>query len=373
MFIILSLFVISLFFVFAIERTKNTVNKNRLIFFCLLYLSFISGTRLIGGLDFPTYEGHYNSVPTFPIVLDSSTWNQNYEIGYTYICAFFRTLGISFYGFCLLHAVFFYFCLWKGLSRYTKHFGIVILVFLYKLCFYNTFISMRQSLTVEMFFLIVQYIVEKKWIKYYICVFFISKIHNGALLLYLLYPITYLKLTKKRIFWLNIIFLPTIFIGLTGIDVLGQIGGVLQENASNGAMEGKIDKYFGNENLSPIGIFHTLEYFLIMFVLYKNIKLFDLENKTTKIVIWLFLCLLPLFTLLRGSEVLTREKDYFTIFYAVILGVLIDRVSKGRSLIWLAVVSICAFGYYRYVILFDGGHFLTYHSWLFDPFYTFFQ
>ena len=59
MFIILSLFVISLFFVFAIERTKNTVNKNRLIFFCLLYLSFISGTRLIGGLDFPTYEGHY--------------------------------------------------------------------------------------------------------------------------------------------------------------------------------------------------------------------------------------------------------------------------------------------------------------------------
>ena len=62
-----------------------------------------------------------------------------------------------------------------------------------------------------------------------------------------------------------------------------------------------------------------------------------------------------------------------TIFYAVILGVLIDRVSKGRSLIWLAVVSICAFGYYRYVILFDGGHFLTYHSWLFDPFYTFFQ
>ena len=64
---------------------------------------------------------------------------------------------------------------------------------------------------------------------------------------------------------------------------------------------------------------------------------------------------------------------FLVYFHAVILGVLIDRVSKGRSLIWLAVVSICAFGYYRYVILFDGGHFLTYHSWLFDPFYTFFQ
>lgn len=373
MFIILSTFVICALFAYSIEITKNKYQQKILIWLCLTFMSLVSGTRLCGGLDYFTYEGHYQALATFPDVLNPNNVNQNYEIGYTYIAAFFKTLGVSFYGFCLIHAFFFFFCLWKGITRYTNHFGIVILVFLYKLFFYNTFISMRQSITIALFFILLPLIENKKFLKYYISAFLVSKIHNGAYLLFALYPLIYIKLNKTRIKLLNIIFIPTIAIGMTGIDILGPIGQLLQDNAANDAMGNKAVKYFENENMSAIGIIHTLEYLFIMFLFYKNINYFNLKDSKTKLVVWMFLCLLPLFTLFRGSEILTREKDYFTIFYAVILGMIIDKVPKTKYFIYIGTTLICAFGYYRYVMLFDGGHFLTYTSWLFDYNYSFFN
>lgn len=231
---------------------------------------------------------------------------------------------------------------------------------------------MRQSITVACFLLMVPLIEEKKYIKYYIAAFLVSTIHNGAYLLFVLYPLVYIALTKYRIMWANIIFIPTIFIGLYGIDVLGPIGQFLQDNATSEAMAKKTTKYFENENISPIGIFHTLEYFLLMLFVYINLNKLNLKNSKIHIVMLMFLCLLPLFTLLRGSEILTREKDYFLMYYAVVIGYLIDKLPQYRSLIYLGVTLLCAFGYYRYVILFDGGHFLNYRSWLTDPNYSIF-
>lgn len=370
--IIIPLFFVCAIMAYLIETSESERQRNQITIACLIILTLVSGTRLVGGLDFLTYEGHYRNLPTFPDVLNLNLRNNNYEIGYTYIASFFKTIGISFYGFCLIHAAFFYFCLWKGIKRYTSHFGIVILVFLYKLFFYNTMISMRQSITVACFMLMVPLIEEKKYFKYYIAAFFVSFIHNGAYLLFLIYPLVYIALSKFRIKWLNIIFIPTLFIGMAGIDVLGPIGHFLQDNAANENMMKKSAHYFESENLSPIGIFHTLEYFLLMLFIYVNIEKIDLENQKVHIVMWMFLCLLPLFTLFRGSEILTREKDYFLIYYAVIIGYLVDELPKYRTLIYSFITLLCAFGYYRYVILFDGGHFLKYHSWLFDPNYSFF-
>lgn len=372
MIIILSLFIVCAVFAYFIETSHNDKQRNILTIACLILLTFVSGTRLVGGLDFPTYEGHYNNLPTFPEVFNPDARNNNYEVGYTYIASFFKTLGFSFYGFCLIHSAFFNFCIYKGLKRYTSHFGIVILVFLYKLFFYNTMISMRQSITVACFLLMVPLIEQRKFWKYYIATFFVSFIHNGAYLLYVIYPLVYVALNKDRVKLLNIIFIPTIFVGFAGIDVLGPIGEFLKENAVNENMEVKTVKYFESDNLSPIGIFHTLEYFLLMLVVYANLQKLNLNNSKIHIVMWMFLCLLPLFTLFRGSEILTREKDYFLLYYAVIIGYIIDILPRYRQLIYIFVTLLCAFGYYRFVLLFDNSQFLFYKTWLFNPEYSIF-
>lgn len=372
MFVIISLYIICATFAYGIETTRSKKTRNILIWVCLIYMIIVSGTRLVGGMDYPTYENLYENTPTFPDVINPYLRNQNYEVGYLYLTAFFKTIGISFYGFCIFEAAFFYFCLWYGLKRYTQHFGIVILVFLYKLFFYNTMISMRQSLTVAIFFLMVPLIDQRRWVKYYLLAWLASRLHNGAYLLFILYPLTYISLSKSKIIWLNVVFFPMLFVGLAGIDVLGPIGRFLADNATNDAVLKKSQSYFGSENLSPIGIFHTLEYYLFMCLLIYNSKRLNLSDSKIHIVVWMFLCLLPLFTLFRGSEILTREKDYFLIYYAVIIGYLIDVLSYKRKALYLFILLLCAFGYYRYVMLFDNGAFLRYKSWLFNPNHSFF-
>ena len=178
--VLITLLIVCVFFAYAIETVKSEKARTRLNIICLTLMALVSGTRLVGGTDIFVYHGHYNHLATFPQILDTAYQPNNFEIGYTYIASFFKTLGFSFYGFCLIHSIFFYFCLWKGLKRYTSHFGIVILVFLYKLFFYNTMISMRQSITVACFLLMVPWIEEKKYIKYYIATYFVAFIHNGA-------------------------------------------------------------------------------------------------------------------------------------------------------------------------------------------------
>lgn len=370
--VLITLLIVCVFFAYAIETVKSEKARTRLTIICLTLMALVSGTRLVGGTDIFVYHGHYNHLATFPQILDTAYQPNNFEIGYTYIASFFKTLGFSFYGFCLIHSIFFYFCLWKGLKRYTSHFGIVILVFLYKLFFYNTMISMRQSITVACFLLMVPWIEEKKYIKYYIATYFVAFIHNGAYLLYLIYPLVYVALSKDRIRVLNLIFFPTLFIGLAGVDVLGPIGEILRTHATDDNMAEKAASYFESENLSPIGILHTVEYFAVMIFVYINVNKLDLRNSKVHIVMWMFLCLLPLFTLFRGSEILTREKDYFLIYYAVIIGYMIDKLPKSRNLIYVLVTLICAAGYVRYIYAFDGGAFMKYESWLFDPHYSMF-
>lgn len=353
--------------------TENASSKSRKKFsvFCICLLAIISGFRYeTGGLDYLTYRDMYERCPTFPM---SIGWQENYEYGYMILTSMVKSLGLTFYGWTVVHAGIFYTCLWKGLSRYTDKFGPIMLIFLYKLFFYNTFISMRQSLTVCGFFLIMHLIQERKWWQYLLCAFLLSRLHNGAYMLIALLPLGYVELTKARLIQLNIIFIPTIALGFAGVDVMGPIGDFLRSNMDNDAAQYRIGQYFDNENLSPIGIFHTLEYFLIMFFVvkkYDEIRKFEYGE----FIIKLFVCLLPLFTLLRGSEILTREKDYFTITYALI-AIMLGEINHGRNkqLIYAFLTILCSFGFIRYFISFDGGELMNYRMWLFEPFCSFFN
>lgn len=359
---------IGMFFLVALlcVLAENKKKPNSIYLLCIFFMAIFSAFREMGGSDYYIYKNFYAECPDSVFTaLHLSENSYNFEKGFLVICSFFKMLNFSFYGFCVIHAAFFYFSLWFTLRKYTPHFGFVILFFLYKLFYYNTFISMRQSITIAAFFLMIPLIQNRKWFKYFICAFFVSKIHNGAYLLFPLYFLTYIHWTKKLILALNVIFIPTIFLGFANVDVLGPIGDILASTSISETESHKIDSYFNNENISPIGLFHTLEYFLLMFLFIMNIDRINLKNQFVQTSVSMFMCLLPLFTLFRGSEILTREKDYFTIFYAVILGYIVDCTrNKNKNMVTAFVVLLCTFGFIRFTILFDDGVFLNYKTWL---------
>lgn len=348
------------------ESDKKYVEIGTVVVLCIM-----SGTRYyLGGTDYYIYHTVYDNLPKLKdFILNYSHLHEYYktygfETGFLLYNSFLKTIGINFYGFTLINSIIFYACFYKGYQRYCNNFNLLIIVFLYKLFFYNTFISMRQSIALAIFFATMHLIEEKKLIKYFLCCFLALLFHNSALFLFPLYFINKIKLTRKKIIVANLIFIPSMLVSYLHFPVMKYFGFILVFFNNTNSLD-KANKLLYGDTLQAIGIFHTLEYFLIMFfVIWYYNKIIKISTHANFILV-LFLILLPILTLFRGYEILTRIKDYFTLTYGVILLYLCDMDDRRRrGLVQIAAILICAFGFFRFILLFDKGGMIPYQSYL---------
>lgn len=350
-----------------------SLRSKHLIEICLLLvLCVISGTRYnLGGTDYYLYKTVYDGLPgvveffKYIDVIRERYQTFGWEKGYLLLNSLAKSLGLSFYGFTLLHAFFFYFCLYVGLRRYTENFSLLLVVFLYKLFFYETFIAMRQSITIALFFISLKHIENRNVVRYYFIALVALFIHRGAFILFFLYYILNLKLTYSRFIWLNVIFIPTLLISFLSYPILNKFGFLLSYITDSSTL-----MRAGNilESETHISIFHTLEYFLLMLLVGVNYRNIENVDRHASFIVKIFLLLLPFFTILRGYGVFTREKDYFVVVYGVLLSyLLLIKKCRYRQLVLLGTISICAFGFIRFVFSFDQGAMIPYVSWLFVP------
>ena len=154
-------------------------------------------------------------------------------ISFNSIC---KTIGFSFYGFTLINSIIFYSCLYIGLKRHINNFNFLILVFMYKMFFYDTFISMRQSISIAIFFVALNYIKDKKLVKYIICCVIATLFHNSSIILFPNYLINYLKIDKKKLRIITVIFIIFLILNITGIFVFNPY------NILNKIPDNKMDK-----------------------------------------------------------------------------------------------------------------------------------
>lgn len=338
----------------------------------LLILVLVSGTRLdLGGTDYFVYKRVYESIPEIGVfisqidVLHKNYLTYGYELGFLFIISLFKTINLNYYGFTLFHSIFFYISLYVGLKKYVGNFNFFIFIFLYKLFFYNTFISLRQSITIAIFFISLRFIEERKVFRYMFCCIAGIAFHSAAVILLPIYALYKLPLSRKSFLIINIIFFIIMFLSLVNFQLM-QVLKFAFSIITNPVLISKIDIYLLTNNLSSISIIHTLEYFLLSIMVYYNYDII-FKNKNAKIMIVLFLCLLPIFTILRNYEILTRLKDYFTFTYAFILHIIYtQRSDYKRSLIQYLTIAVCIIGFFRFLLLFDGGSFINYKSFLFS-------
>ena len=353
---------------FLNERVKNPKYKKIIEITTLVVLCIVSGTRYkLGGSDYIIYNAIYAYVPEINnfnfFTVQSLDGLFGAEVGYLFICSVFKTLNFSFYGFILIHSIFFYSCMYFGLRKYIDNFNFLIILFLYKLFFYNTFISLRQSLTIAIFFIALKYIEEKKPWKYFLCCFLALTIHNGAIILFPIYFINKFNLTKKRLLIINCVFVATILFSVFDIPILKCFDFL----ANIFSLSGGVDKALAiiNSTDSSLNILHTIEYLIIMFIVIFNYKKLIKINPHSKFIIKLFLILLPLFTLFRGYSIFTREKDYFTFTYIIILSLVCKLISTNKKfLLQICTIMVCLVGFVRFIILFDDGAMMPYESYI---------
>lgn len=346
---------------FVKKRDSEIIN-----IFVFLLLIFMSGTRYyMGGADVYVYENIYNGAPNISVVLEyfftgvNNGVNENCEIGYIFICSIAKMLHLSYFGFTLVYSILFYVLMYKGLKPYVNNWAIFIALFMYKIMFYDTFISIRQGLTIAIFCFSLKYILEKKWIKYFILCYLAFLIHRGALILFPLYFVQYIPISQKMITRIAIVFAPTWF--LRGYV---NIGGVLDKIIEIIGYEEKSEGW--TEVTEPINLIHTLECYIIVLLVIVFYKEIIKKNEHSKLILQLFIFTIPIFTLFSNWIVLTREKDYFVIFYGVILGYIVgsNEYKKDRVLIKIVALATCFIGMVRYVLVFDGGVLMDFTSFI---------
>lgn len=350
---------------FVVEKYKKILEIT-----ILFVLIIFSGTRYgIGGSDYIVYKIAYNSVPEISILFKyileiPSNFNPfGFESGYTVFASLVKSVGLNFYGFTLIHSLLFYTLFYIGLKKYALHFNFLIIIFMYKIFFYNTFISMRQSITIAIFFVAIKFIIEKKIFKYMLSIFIASLFHKASILLFLIYFVNKIKVTMKLVVFINLLFIPTILLSFTNIKFFSFIENLVPDDNS-----GKISTYFLNDQVSSVSIFHSFEYFLVMILLI--IFLYNKKNdnlsKENEVIIMLFLVLIPIFTIFRNYEILTRFKDYFTMSYGfIILYFIKDQKLNIKFFIISLSIIICFLGYMRFLVLFDDGGLMPYRSYIF--------
>lgn len=365
------LFVLSL--ILAAQRNKSlacrynqhgvyipsNVNIDWAVCGLLFMFACVSGFRYeMGGTDYEYYQFIYDTINGETNLLLTLAVTE-YEVGYSayvYICA--NILHLSYNGSLLLESFIFYSLLYLGLKRYMPNWGVFLLLFMYKMFFYVTMVAMRQAFTIAGFYCILRYLEERKMIKYYVCLLLLSLFHYGALILFVLYPLFKIKISRERLRKIGIVFgLSTIFSGLTG-SLLNFVVSVLGLSQ----LEEKAAGYTGGASLNFL---YTIEYFLLYVLLIQNYAKIKFKFNQTDFVIKLFLVVLPIVTLFRSTLILVRELPYFYPAYAIIL-YYIYSVSKSKKEIIIIFSMICLLGILKYVIQFDDGHFMDYKNWLFN-------
>lgn len=376
---ILYLFIFFLCLFFAIKQNNRLVlcfdstgtfcpdNKDDKVICLLLFLlACIVGFRYeLGGSDYEYYRYFYNTISGYRDFFAALN-DSEYEVGYTafvYLCS--NVLHLSFNGSLLVEAFIFYFLMYMGLRRYIPNWGIFLMLFLYKMFFYVTFVAMRQSITVAGFFLIMRYLEERKAIKYYASLILVSTFHYGAILLFVLYPIFGLKINKKRLKVIGLVFLlSTVFSELTGslLNVVVAVLGLSQLE----------DKAAGYSSDASLNILYTIEYYMLYVLVLGNYDKIKEKFKYADFSIMLFLMAMPIVTLFRTTLILVRELPYFYPSYAILM-YYIYAVSNKRK-IWFSIFTLlCLLGIIKYITQFDNGHFLIYKTWLFNSNIRLFQ
>lgn len=361
------------YFINSLGFIVNKKNREILTLVTLVLLVFISGTRYyMGGSDVYVYENVYNGAPAVWKILVyiftgiNKGINENYEIGFLLICSIIKSMRFSYFGFTLVFAVLFYALVYKGLQDFVPNWAPFFALFMYKIMFYNTFISIRQGFTIAIFCYSLKYIRDKKWIQYFLLSYIAFTIHRGALIMFLLYFVQFIPLTKKVIYWTAILFAPTWL-----IREQINLENIMQQIIDIVGYEQKSEMWL--EATEPISIIHTIEcYIMVVLVLIFYDKIINNSRKReAQLVLRLFLVTIPVFTILSNWIVMTREKDYLVLMYGIIFGYILDggttslrvrtngvldyRGISNYKIITILVITACFVGMTRYVMVFDGG------------------
>ncbi len=186
----LAIFLILCVFSFLEITSMEKVYKRILLLISFILMWFIAGLKFEMGGDWPSYTQFFNDVEPIGQVLtaDAPVYQMSYmEPAYKMLNSFLKTIGgsvqlvffiLAFFNSCLL---------FKSLQLYCVYPILGVLIYFSAIYFPLDMIAIRQAVAVQLFFLSLFYIYERKFWHFFILMCMAFAFHRSAILLFPLY------------------------------------------------------------------------------------------------------------------------------------------------------------------------------------------
>lgn len=323
---ILGFILVILIFLYFIYSQCSGNNVRKFITWGCLLLGLESGLRHIAvGPDTPTYYMLFKQ--TYALSWSevfsgfTATADEFRDPAYALIVKTFITIIPSWQLFLIAVAAFYFYGLWRVLTRYVESLEGALLAFVLYLSLFNIIAlsGLRQCITSGIAFLLIPFINDRRW-KYVIPIVLIgATIHISLLFMLLLIPLIILSDNfKKKLYIVSIILIPVIAVGARSIVLY------MASFMAN-------DYYAGYANAEKEGnpmVYVTLVSIISIYEYLNYRKLTELKQTSFLVPSNILMTLAVPLIFLDGTMI--RIGQYFTLYLMVSLPLVFERVSYRK-------------------------------------------
>jgi hypothetical protein len=325
---------------FIEEYVKLSIFQKSILKFCAyLILVLQVGFRWETGTDWNAYLSHFESIEGLN---STSPFTTGFEYGYNLFVWFIKLFSSSYTFFLLLHALIYYFLVFKSFNFFSKNISLSLMLF-YAL-FMGVMGSNRQLLGLAICMVSLIYLFQDKKYKFFILVFVATLFHTSSLIFVVFFFLK--KKLKPSILFL--LLLISFYIGQSGLSTIifsslgNVIGGVSADKTS--AYIEFANSNIHDEKLSMFGIIKRI-ILLTLFFCFRN-KLSEKVPYYNLLFNGYFVGIL--FYILFSKSLLimiSRGSVFFNIMEAFLLVSLIILFEKKYRAYYFVILTVVSFIY----------------------------
>ena len=271
------------------------------------------------------------------------------ELGYIFYMRLIALFGFSYLGFQIITSTFIMFSVSRFIYKYSSNMAFSFFIFITARMFFNSMNISRQFLSIAILLFSIDFIKERKFIKFTIFVLLATSIHFTSIVFFVVYPLSYIKFNAKK----TILLLSLGVISAISFDKLIQIF-VSVTGRYAGYLEGGYFNFEGNIAIY-INLIINLLFFLVA-VFTKYWRCDELEKLDEKLGLnnqfikqgfsnenlWYIFCLLTLILSIIGlnATILSRIESYYSIFFLAFIPNVVKyiRSKELRAIVTLGII-----------------------------------
>lgn len=235
-------------------------------FVVFLILVLLSGLRYRVGGDTLLYIVRHERMPDLNQLINRNFAFPKLQPLWLVFSAVAKSISKEFYVLQFMHAIFINFFIFHFIKKFTKHTFLGILLYYIGYYFYFNFEILRESMAIVVFLYALSFLINKKWVPYFICAIITFQFHFSGIVLFII-PL----LMKIKVSFLRATFL--FFIGVILNSVFASL--VFKVNLLGGFMSNA--KSYADYTPSLIGfvslyLLYIIYPYIIKYLAEKNIK-----------------------------------------------------------------------------------------------------